>query len=78
MRIFTIGYEGTTVGEFLDTLREAEVERAVDVILAAFLPPRGHPGLVHVDAVAVDDGGDRVEEGEGAFAAFRRDCLGEL
>ena len=31
MRIFTIGYEGTTVGEFLAALRDAKVERVIDV-----------------------------------------------
>ena len=31
MRIFTIGYEGTTVGEFVDALTRAGVERLIDV-----------------------------------------------
>ncbi len=31
MRIFTIGYEGTTVGEFLTALAEAGVKRVIDV-----------------------------------------------
>jgi uncharacterized protein (DUF488 family) len=31
MRIFTIGYEGTTVGEFLSALQSAGVERVIDV-----------------------------------------------
>lgn len=31
MRIFTIGYEGATVGEFLASLRQAGVERVIDV-----------------------------------------------
>ena len=31
MRIFTIGYEGTTVGEFLSALKQAGVERLIDV-----------------------------------------------
>ena len=31
MRIFTIGYEGTTVGEFLSALKRAGVERLIDV-----------------------------------------------
>lgn len=31
MRIFTIGYEGTTVADFLSTLRGAGVERLIDV-----------------------------------------------
>ena len=30
MRIFTIGYEGTTVGEFLAALQQAGVERVID------------------------------------------------
>jgi uncharacterized protein (DUF488 family) len=31
VRIFTIGYEGATVGEFLDALTEAGVKRVIDV-----------------------------------------------
>lgn len=31
MRIFTIGYEATTVGEFLSALRQAGVKRVIDV-----------------------------------------------
>ena len=30
-RIFTIGYEGATVGEFLSTLQQAGVKRIIDV-----------------------------------------------
>jgi uncharacterized protein (DUF488 family) len=42
MRIFTIGYEGATVREFLDALREAGVERVVDV---RALPLSRRPGF---------------------------------
>ena len=31
MRIFTIGYEGATVGEFLSALQSAGVERVIDL-----------------------------------------------
>lgn len=31
MKLFTIGYEATTMGEFLDALKSAEVERVIDV-----------------------------------------------
>ena len=31
MRIFTIGYEGTTVPEFIAALKGAGVERVIDV-----------------------------------------------
>ena len=31
MRIFTIGYEGATMGEFLSALQAAKVERVIDV-----------------------------------------------
>lgn len=31
MRIFTIGYEGATVGEFVDALQAAGVERVIDI-----------------------------------------------
>jgi uncharacterized protein (DUF488 family) len=31
MRIFTIGYEGATIGEFLEALTQAGVKRVIDV-----------------------------------------------
>ncbi len=31
MKLFTIGYEGTTVGEFLSALQNAGVERVIDI-----------------------------------------------
>ena len=31
MKLFTIGYEATTMGEFLDALQSAGVERVIDV-----------------------------------------------
>jgi uncharacterized protein (DUF488 family) len=42
MRIFTIGYEGTTVGEFLAALQKAGVERVIDV---RALPLSRRPGF---------------------------------
>jgi len=42
MRIFTIGYEGTTVGEFLNALKEAGVRRVIDV---RALPLSRRPGF---------------------------------
>jgi uncharacterized protein (DUF488 family) len=42
MRIFTIGYEGTTVGEFVAALQEAGVERVIDV---RALPLSRRPGF---------------------------------
>ena len=42
MRIFTIGYEGTTVPEFIAALREAGVERVIDV---RALPLSRRPGF---------------------------------
>jgi len=42
MRIFTIGYEGTTVGEFLETLKSAGVQRVIDV---RALPLSRRPGF---------------------------------
>ena len=42
MRIFTIGYEATTVGEFVDALRAAGVERVIDV---RALPLSRRPGF---------------------------------
>src|SRR4051795_576451 len=42
LRIFTIGYEGTTVPEFLATLKDAGVERVIDV---RALPLSRRPGF---------------------------------
>jgi uncharacterized protein (DUF488 family) len=42
LRIFTIGYEGTTVTEFLTTLKAAGVERVIDV---RALPLSRRPGF---------------------------------
>src|SRR5919197_4026258 len=42
MRIFTIGYEGATVGEFLAALKAAGVERVIDV---RALPLSRRPGF---------------------------------
>jgi uncharacterized protein (DUF488 family) len=42
MRIFTIGYEGATVGEFLAALQNAGVERVIDV---RALPLSRRPGF---------------------------------
>jgi uncharacterized protein (DUF488 family) len=42
MRIFTIGYEGTTVPEFIATLQKAGVERVIDV---RALPLSRRPGF---------------------------------
>jgi len=42
MRIFTIGYEGSTVGEFLSALKNAGVERVIDV---RALPLSRRPGF---------------------------------
>ena len=42
MRIFTIGYEGATMDEFLSALKEAGVERVIDV---RALPLSRRPGF---------------------------------
>lgn len=42
MKIFTIGYEGTTVPEFVSALKEAGVERVIDV---RALPLSRRPGF---------------------------------
>jgi len=42
MRIFTIGYEGTTVGEFIAALHKASVRRLIDV---RALPLSRRPGF---------------------------------
>jgi uncharacterized protein (DUF488 family) len=42
MRIFTIGYEGATVSEFIAALKNADVERVIDV---RALPLSRRPGF---------------------------------
>jgi uncharacterized protein (DUF488 family) len=42
MKIFTIGYEGATVAEFISTLQNAGVERVIDV---RALPNSRRPGF---------------------------------
>ena len=42
MRIFTIGYEGATVGEFLDAVKRAGVSQVIDV---RALPLSRRPGF---------------------------------
>lgn len=42
LRIFTIGYEAATVGEFLEALKQAGVERVIDV---RALPLSRRPGF---------------------------------
>ncbi|WP_019833629.1 DUF488 domain-containing protein [Sphingomonas sp. PR090111-T3T-6A] len=42
MRLFTIGYEGVTQDEFVDTLKKAGVERVIDV---RALPLSRRPGF---------------------------------
>ena len=42
MRIFTIGYEGATVGEFIAALKQVGVERVIDV---RALPLSRRPGF---------------------------------
>src|SRR5205085_5655177 len=63
------------------TLMEGEIlvlrHRAVDVVLVPLVPARRHPANVHVDAVAVDDRRDRVEEGERVRTRGRADRFGE-
>ena len=42
MKLFTIGYEGATVGEFLEALQQAGVERVIDV---RAIPNSRRPGF---------------------------------
>jgi uncharacterized protein (DUF488 family) len=78
MKIFTIGYEGTTMQAFLGTLREAGVEQVIDVralplsrrpgfsknILAATLKDNGI-GYVHLKALGTPKPGrDAAKKGD--------------
>ncbi|RHW17078.1 DUF488 domain-containing protein [Sphingomonas gilva] len=57
MKVFTIGYEGATMAEFLATLRKAGVERVIDV---RALPLSRRPGFsksslaAELEAVGID------------------------
>jgi hypothetical protein len=54
------------------------VHRAVDIVLAvALVPATGIPGDVQVDAVMIDDRGDRIEKGEAVLPGGSEHALGE-
>ena len=50
-RIFTIGYEGATQPELIAALRQAGVERLIDV--RAVASSRGNENIVHLDKVGL-------------------------
>jgi uncharacterized protein (DUF488 family) len=82
MRIFTIGYEATTMGDFIAALQEAGVERVIDV---RALPLSRRPGFSKspLKAALVEAGIDYVHlkalgtpsEGRSAARAGRQDDL---
>ena len=52
--------------------------RAVDVVLRfALIPAAGHPADVHVDGVAVDDGGDGIEKRQTVRAGRLPDAVSQ-
>jgi len=90
MKIFTIGYEGTTMDAFLATLREAGVEQVIDVralplsrrpgfsknILAATLKDSGI-GYVHLKALGTPKPGrDAAKKGD--WRTMERVYAGQL
>jgi uncharacterized protein (DUF488 family) len=90
MKIFTIGYEGTTMASFLATLREAGVEQVIDVralplsrrpgfsknILAATLKDSGI-GYVHLKALGTPKPGrDAAKKGD--WRTMERVYAGQL
>jgi uncharacterized protein (DUF488 family) len=90
MKIFTIGYEGTTMDAFLATLREAGVEQVIDVralplsrrpgfsknILAATLQDSGI-GYVHLKALGTPKPGrDAAKKGD--WRTMERVYAGQL
>ena len=90
MKIFTIGYEGTTMDSFLATLREAGVEQVIDVralplsrrpgfsknILAATLKDSGI-GYVHLKALGTPKPGrDAAKKGD--WRTMERVYAGQL
>jgi uncharacterized protein (DUF488 family) len=90
MRIFTIGYEGATVSEFLAALRKAGVERVIDV---RALPLSRRPGFsksslraaleeagveyVHLKALGTPSEG-RIAARLGRHADLKRIYAGQL
>jgi uncharacterized protein (DUF488 family) len=90
MRIFTIGYEGATVGEFLSALTKADVRRVIDV---RALPLSRRPGFsktplkgaleeagieyVHLKALGTPSGG-RTAARDGRYADMARIYMGQL
>jgi uncharacterized protein (DUF488 family) len=90
MRIFTIGYEGTTVPEFIAALQKAGVERVIDV---RALPLSRRPGFsksplraaleeadieyVHLKALGTPAEG-RTAARAGRHAALERIYAGQL
>lgn len=90
MKIFTIGYEGTTMDAFLATLRGAGVEQVIDVralplsrrpgfsknILAATLKDSGI-GYVHLKALGTPKAGrDAAKKGD--WRTMERVYAGQL
>src|SRR5436305_15291980 len=90
MRIFTIGYEGTTVPEFIAALKAAVVERVIDV---RALPLSRRPGFsksplraaldeagieyVHLKALGTPAGG-RAAARAGRYKDLERIYAGQL
>ena len=90
MRIFTIGYEGSTVPEFITTLEKAGVERVIDI---RALPLSRRPGFsksplkagleeagieyVHLKALGTPSEG-RTAARAGRYAEMERIYAGQL
>jgi uncharacterized protein (DUF488 family) len=90
MKIFTIGYEGATVGEFIAALKDAGVERIIDV---RALPLSRRPGIsktplraalaeagidyVHLKALGTPAEG-RAAARAGRYADLQRIYAGQL
>lgn len=90
MRIFTIGYEATTVGDFVACLRHASVKRVIDV---RALPNSRRPGFsktplrnalaeagidyVHLRALGTPAAG-REAARKGRYAVLERIYAGQL
>ena len=85
MKLFTIGYEGATMAEFLGALAEAGVERVIDV---RALPLSRRPGFskTPLRAALVEAGIDYIHlralgtpaDGRAAARAGRKDVLDRI
>jgi uncharacterized protein (DUF488 family) len=79
MRIFTIGYEGTTVSEFIAALKRVAVERVIDVRALPLRAALDEAGIEYVHLKALGTPADgRAAARAGRHAELERIYAGQL